>query len=226
MLVRSETLSAIPGLVHGFTSAALEGASDLREGAPEQVWEAAAEALGAPGAGVARMKQVHGRQVLRVSGPGMAGEADALVTDTPGLLLAVRVADCVPILVVGQRGVAAIHAGWRGLALGVIAAALDALGPARAAVVGPCISGEAYEVGDEVIAGIEAAGVPGHAFIRQGPRRRHADLPAATAWLLREGGVAEVDVLGLCTFSDLRLHSFRRSGGAPGRQAGLIGWRG
>ncbi len=225
MLLQSPTLRAVPGLVHGFTSAVTLGASDLGLGAPEGAWEAAAVAVGAPGAVVARMSQVHGRGVLRALGPGMVGEADALVTDVPGLLLAVRVADCVPILVLGERGVAAIHAGWRGLALGVIFAALDELGPGRAAVIGPCISAESYEVGDEVIDGILGAGVPGDAFIVVGPRRAHADLRAAAAWQLRAAGVASVEAIGPCTFIDTRLHSFRRDGARSGRQAGLIGWQ-
>lgn len=224
MLLRSATLAAIPGLVHGFTSAELRGASDLGRGAPAEVWAAAAEAVGAAGLGVAIASQVHGRDVLRVEAPGLAGEADALVSARRGLLLAIRVADCVPILVAGQDGVAAIHAGWRGLALGVIPAALEALGPARAAAVGPCISAAAYEVGEEVIEGILSAGVPGYAFIVPGPRRRHADLRAAAAWQLHAAGVPEVEVLDACTFSDPRLHSHRRSGAQAGRQAGLIGW--
>ena len=73
MLLQSATLSAVPGLVHGFTSAVTPGASDLGLCAPEGAWEAAALAVGAPGAVVARMSQVHGRGVLRALGPGMVG---------------------------------------------------------------------------------------------------------------------------------------------------------
>lgn len=223
MLLRSPLLQECSGLVHGFTSARLNGAEDLGRGASVEAWAAAAAAVGAPGAGVALASQVHGRDVLVVREPGLAGEADALVTDRRGLLLAVRVADCVPILVVGEGRIAAVHAGWRGLALGVIPAAVAAMGGGLMAAVGPCISAAAYEVGDEVIDGIRSAGVPESAFVVAGPRRHHADLRAAAAWQLRQAGVSQVDVLDACTFTDPRLHSHRRGGAAAGRQAGIIG---
>ena len=225
MLLRSALLSASPKLVSGFTSAALEGASDLGRGASAEAWAAAASALGAPGYGVALASQVHGRDVLVAERPGLLGEADALVSRQPGLLVAVRVADCVPILAAGEGSVAAIHAGWRGLALDVIGAAIEAMGGAMVAAVGPCISAAAYEVGDEVIDGLRASGVPEEVFVVQGPRRRHADLRAAAAWQLRRAGVSQVDVLDACTFNDPRLHSHRRSGPLAGRQAGVIGLR-
>lgn len=225
MMLYASLLSGVPGVVHGFTTARTEGAEDLGRGAPEARWRAVASALGLEGAGVALVSQVHGAEVLRVSGPGLAGEADALVSDTPGLLLAVRIADCVPILVVGARGVAAIHAGWRGLAAGVIGAAVDALGEARAAAVGPCISAAAYEVGDEVIAGISAAGVPTDVFVVPGPRRNHADLREAARWQLARAGVPLIEVLPDCTFTSPALHSHRRDGAAAGRQAAIIGLR-
>lgn len=225
MLLASSLLAGFDRVVHGFTTALTPGAGDLGRAPPPQAWAAVALALGLPGAGVALASQVHGRDVLRVHAAGLAGEGDALVTDAPGLLLAVRVADCVPVLVVGPGGVAAIHAGWRGLAAGVIPAALAALGRASAAAVGPCISAGAYEVGEEVIAGIAGAGVPERAFVEEGPRRRHADLRAAAAWQLREAGVPEVEVLPHCTFGSADLHSHRRSGARAGRQAGVVGLR-
>lgn len=225
MMIASALLSRHARVVHGFTTAETPGAGDLGRGAPESAWRAVSSLLGAEGAGVAMASQVHGREVLRVSAPGLAGEADALVTETPGLLLAVRVADCVPVLVVGARGVAAIHAGWRGLVAGVIGAGLDALGEPLAAAVGPCISVENYEVGDEVVAGVRAAGAPEAVFLRAGPRRAHVDLRALAAWQLREAGVPEVEVLPHCTFASPALHSHRRGGAAAGRQAGVVGLR-
>lgn len=225
MMLFASLLSGFPAVVHGFTTARTAGAEDLGRGAPEARWRAAAAALDMEGAGVALVSQVHGADVLRVLEPGLAGEADALVTEVPGLLLAVRIADCVPILVVGARGVAAIHAGWRGLAAGVIGAAVEALGEARAAAVGPCISAASYEVGDEVIEGIAASGVPADVFVVPGPRRRHADLREAARWQLARAGVPLIEVLPDCTLLCPTLHSHRRDGASAGRQAAIIGLR-
>lgn len=224
MLLRSPLLEAVPGLAHGFTTAR---GPDLARGASPEAWAEVARAVGMPGGGVAYASQVHGDRVLRAARPGLVGECDALVTDRPGLLVAVRVADCVPILVAGTGAVAAIHAGWRGVAAGVVSAAIDALrsldGGPLVAVVGPCISAEAYEVGDEVIAGIASAGVPEDVFVRSGSRRPHVDLRAAVAWQLRRGGVDQVEVLPDCTFSDPLLHSHRRDAAGAGRLAAVIG---
>ena len=174
---------------------------------------------------MAYASQVHGADVIEATAGGLAGEADALVARQRGLLIAVRVADCVPVLVAGPMGVAAIHAGWRGVAAGVVGAGVAALGGSGplVAAVGPCISGARYEVGPEVIEGIAAAGVPREVFVRPGPCRDHADLASAVAWQLRAAGVDEVDVLGACTLSDPALHSFRRDGDLSGRIAGVLG---
>jgi len=227
MILASALLSAVPCVVHGFTTA--EGpVSNLGSGASAEMWASLRAALGVPEAGVALASQVHGATVLVPEGPGLAGEGDALTCFHPGLLVAVRIADCVPILVAGRDRVAAIHAGWRGLAAGTIAASLRALESPEGlvAAVGPCISWPSYEVGEEVIAGIAASGVPESVFVHEGPRRRHADLRAAAAWQLRAAGVVEVDVLPGCTFLDPRLHSHRRDGAQAGRQAAVIGLRG
>jgi YfiH family protein len=172
------------------------------------------------------LSQVHGAGVVVAERAGMLGEGDALITRQRGLLLAIRTADCVPILVVGDDGeLAAIHAGWRGLAAGVIPAALTAMTAPHLAVVGPCISAAAYEVGEEVIAGIVAAGVP-EAIVADRSRgvRPHADLKAAARWQLARHGVS-VEVLPECTLLDPDLHSYRRDGARSGRLAAVIGWR-
>lgn len=100
------------------------------------------------------LRQVHGAGTVRVDEPGGAAgsEADAAVTDVVGAALAVHVADCAPVALVAPEGiVAAVHAGWRGLAAGVVDAAVDGmqgLGATRIeAVVGPCIHPECYEFG-------------------------------------------------------------------------------
>lgn len=177
------------------------------------------------------MHQVHGGQVARVStGTGpleVCGEVDAVVTTEPGLVLAVRVADCVPVLLGCAGGVAAVHAGWRGTVAGVVPAAVAALVEATgqapsalAAVIGPHVQLEAYEVGDEVIEGLVGAGVPAQVAGRK-LGRWHADLGASVEWQLRQVGLGEVQHLGRCT-SEADFFSYRHDGPHTGRQAGLI----
>lgn len=96
------------------------------------------------------VSQVHGARVVPVAGPGPAGEGDALVTRVPGLPLAVFTADCLGIVLHGEGVVAVVHAGWRGLAAGVCAAAADAVGRPLAAAVGPFIGPCCFAVGPDV----------------------------------------------------------------------------
>ena len=198
---------------------------DLGRRASPQHWRWLCGQLGLPDAGVAMLSQVHGRGVVQAEGAGMLGEGDALITRQRGLLLAIRTADCVPVLVLGEQGeLAAIHAGWRGVAAGVVPATLAAMSGAQTAVVGPCISTASYEVGEEVIEGIVAGGVPESVVAdRSHGVRPHADLKAAVAWQLRQAGVS-VEVLPHCTLLDTNLHSYRRDGAKSGRLAAVIGW--
>lgn len=223
VIVRSSAMDAISGIVHGFTTRTGSDGRPL-DLSQSPDWGRVGRELGLGGAGVAHLRQVHGARVVGVDRPGPAGAADAMVTGVPGLLLVVRVADCVPILVAGRREVAAIHAGWRGLAAGVIRAALARVDAPLVAAVGPRICVEHYEVGDEVVAGIAAEGVPPAVFVRPG-KRPHVDLGAAAAWQLRAAGVKRVDLLPHCTWEDPRFWSFRRQRGRAGRQAGVIGLR-
>jgi len=142
----------------------------------------------------------------------------------PGLLLAIRTADCVPILLAGQGVVAAIHAGWRGLAAGVIPSTLQGLsgrGPFHA-VVGPSICMGCYEVGEEVVAGI-AQWVPEDRFVDRSRTKPHVDPGAAAVAQLEAAGVSYVDRIGACTQCDDRLWSHRQEGPLAGRQVGVIG---
>lgn len=197
----SETLAAAPSAAH-----------------PDSVGASAATPR------VVRAKQVHGDRVLHAREAGLVGEADAVWTDTPGLFVAVLTADCVPILLAGPGRVAAVHAGWRGLACGILARAVEALGGGAGlrAAVGPCIGAARYEVGDEVLRGI-AQRTPEAVFVRRDlGARPHVDLAAAAAWQLREAGVGDCEVIARCTFEHAEMHSFRRDGAAAGRQAALI----
>ena len=185
------------------------------------------------------LRQVHGARVVRLraadAAPGApAHEADASVSTEPGLACAVQVADCLPVLMFAHgRAVAAAHAGWRGLALGVLEATVAALCDAAAcgpgevkAWLGPCIGPRQFEVGADVLAAFGAAPAgDSHRFVGRGPAHPGkwlADLPGLAADRLRAAGVVRVSGAGLCTVEDRsRFFSFRRDG-LTGRMAALV----
>lgn len=232
-------VDAPPGVRWGFTgrTGAPDGALTLGEGAPAAHWEAVAAALGCRAADVVLLRQVHGDRVVhstQATGPrGVLADADAVWTDRPGLVLAVRVADCVPILLAGPRGVAAVHAGWRGVASGIVGRAVDALAAGTGvapreidAAVGPCLGQDAFEVGPEVVAAWAGA-VPDVASVARPGRadRVHLDLRGAVSQQLVAAGVGAVGHLDACT-SGPAWFSYRVDGPHTGRQAGVIAWAG
>jgi len=235
-LRRAPRLSARADVLHGFTTRFDGGGQrmDLGTSATSEAWRCATELLGMPGAPVARVRQVHGAVVHVVDEGGVPGDGDALVTERRGLVLAVRMADCVPVfLVLGRPAVAigAAHAGWRGVAAGVLSAtvrALQTLGPDQPihAVIGPAICGAHYEVGEEVIEAICASGVPESAFVARLPSRPRplADVRSAARWQLSHLGfdVDPIERLTDCTFEDPDLWSHRRDGSSRGTLAGLL----
>jgi YfiH family protein len=167
-------------------------------------------------------RQVHGAVVQRVgSARGTAGEAVAIdadghATSLPGLGMMVLTADCLPVALGSPGAVAMLHAGWRGLAAGVLEEGVRALGDLGGpgeivAVVGPGAGACCYEVGPEV-----------HArFGGTGSTARPIDLRAIAAERLRAAGVAEVRDVAACTICDERFFSHRREGAWAGRQAGV-----
>jgi YfiH family protein len=185
-----------------------------------------AAALGRNPADVVMGRQVHGtefrwhdrRQQPRVFADVVKSpeEVDAHATAEPGLAPLVMVADCLPIAVSGQGGVAMVHGGWRGLAGGIVATAVARV-RAEVAAIGPGIGHCCYEVGEEVLA--EFADLEGVAVGRM------LDLTAVATQLLERAGVNEIDASGLCTSCNPELlFSHRRDGDRTGRQAGLV-WR-
>jgi YfiH family protein len=157
-----------------------------------------------------------------------APEADAGVTRRPGPVLAVLVADCMPVLLCRRdgRGVAIAHAGWRGLAGGVLEAAVQALGGDTGQVIawlGPAIGPAHFEVGDEVRAAFCARGPDAQAAFERNERGRwQCDLYALATQRLQALGVAAVFGERLCTFRESeRFYSFRRDR-ITGRFAALI----
>jgi YfiH family protein len=172
------------------------------------------------------VKQIHSAACVAAEGrSGVLGQADALLEATPGAVVAVRTADCIPILLADERhrAVAAVHAGWRGTVAGIAGRAVEAMqqrfGTRVAdlhAAIGPGIGKCCYEVGPEVAAQFGAAG------------RAHIDLPEANRGQLLAAGIdpARVYVAGLCTMchSD-EFHSFRRDREAAGRMYSFAGVR-
>jgi len=185
---------------------------------------------------IVRPRQVHGIDVAHAEPKGDApGEADAIVSCVPGLCVAIVTADCVPILLADEsvHVVAAVHAGWRGLARGVIPRAVAALrrelaarAPVRA-VVGPCIGPCCYEIDQPVVAAMEPrfGNELGGALRTRGGGHALLDLAAlARADLVREGLSAEAigGFPAACTRCDPeRFHSYRRDGARAGR---LLHW--
>lgn len=173
--------------------------------------------------------QVHGRSVVWHSGPAAGwrqlGGVDGHATATPGLLLLVTVADCVPVYLVdpAQRAIALLHAGWRGVAAGMLEAGIEALVSANGSVVenivihcGVAISGPCYEVGHEVFEGLGLTPPPGG--------RPWVDLRRELARRAGRCGVRRVTVSDHCTaVGQEDFFSHRRSGGRDGRQVAYLG---
>jgi YfiH family protein len=178
------------------------------------------------------MTQVHGTGVAVVDGPqqGPVPGTDALVTATPGLVLCVLVADCVPVLLADHETgvVAAVHAGREGLRQGVIPAALSAMASlgARArhvsALLGPAVCGACYEVPAQMQADVARVAPPAAVRTRHGTPG--LDLRAGVEDVLRKAGIPEVVQDPRCTVEDASLFSHRRDG-VTGRQAGIV-WLG
>lgn len=139
---------------------------------------------------------------------------DGQATSNPMLTPLVQVADCLPVALAGERGVAMIHCGWRGLAGGIVERGVEEVG-AVAAAIGPGIGGCCYEVGGEVLARFDGLGDG----VASG---RMLDLVEVARALLGRAGVGSVEVSGLCTSCEPELFfSHRRDAGRTGRQAGL-----
>jgi YfiH family protein len=189
------------------------------------------------------MSQVHGDRVLKLDAQAATGShtADAAWTDQPGLACTVMVADCLPVLLAAPQGkaVGAAHAGWRGLAGGVVERTVEAVCQGAScephelvAWLGPCIGPEKFEVGADVLQAFGAEPKPAHsARFRYQPRadgqaRWRADLAGLARDRLAAIGVQRVSGGAWCTVSD-RSHffSFRRDG-VTGRMAASVWIRG
>jgi YfiH family protein len=219
---------------HGWTT------RDLRlEGTDEQCrteWVALAGAEDVALADLVRLRQVHGATVVAVE--DAVAEGDAIVSGDPARLLAVKVADCVPLLIADRRSgvVAAVHAGWRGTALGIAQAAVARLRERHGilpsdlvAAIGPAIRACCYEVGPELRDAFAAGGATTEQLARWftpgGGDRLQLDVPGANVEQLAAAGIprGQVHDSGLCTSCHHALfYSYRREGRRAGRIIGFI----
>ncbi len=173
------------------------------------------------------LNQQHGNVVVKFDRPAAGSLADAAVSDKPGIVLAVLTADCLPVLVCDRGGtqVAAIHVGWRGLAAGILPAALSFLppGPDLIAWLGPAIGRNAYEVGLDVRQAITTA-IPGSEQYFHPCSADHwrADLPGIARAQLAAMRVGEILGNSACTYSDEENWFSHRRDGRTGRMATFI----
>ncbi len=235
-MIQAPLLGQLSGIRHGFFTreggvstglyASLNiglGSNDDRANVLENRGRVA-DQLGVARDRLAFAYQVHSADVWQVDGATdltAPPKADAVVTATRGLGIAISIADCGPILFADADAgvIGAAHSGWKGAFTGVIGAtvaAMEALGAQRdriAAAIGPMISRRAYEVGPEFVARFEADDADNARFFTPSATPGHAmfDLPAYVLKRLAQAGVGRAENLDLCTYSDeTRFFSYRR----------------
>ena len=176
------------------------------------------------------LRQVHGTTVAELGplrGPEEP-EADAAVSRLPGTVLTILTADCLPVLLCAEDGsaIGAAHAGWRGLAAGVLEETVEQMQRHPAGLMawlGPCIGAASYEVGEEVrkaFIGHDPAATD--AFVATRPGHWLCDLAVLARQRLQAAGVARIYGGGFDTHADTRFYSYRREGARSGRFASLI----
>ena len=196
-----------------------------------------------PGSTLVTLHQVHSAKAVIVDAPfsdGIRPEADALVTDRPGLLLGILTADCAPVLFadVSAGVIGAAHAGWKGALRGVTDAtivAMESLGADRSrivAAIGPCIARASYEVDEAFLIRFCEADPENERFFADGRAGHHQfDLEGYVAARIAGAGIGRIQAMGVDTYADeARFFSYRRAThkGQPsyGRQISLIGLSG
>lgn len=183
------------------------------------------------------VKQVHGSKIVATSDLTKPDaekrvEADGIFTGEDGEIVGVKTADCLPLLIFHDKGVMAVHAGWRGLCGGIISTALETytrlgVNPSRLKVIlGPCISLGSFEVGPEVLTALREGPNPLHdeflawSCSKGRNDRWHLDLQKAAVFILHQRGVKAENIAALrqCTFLNPQVwHSFRRDRENAGR---------
>lgn len=203
-------------------------------GKGEELDEARAYGNGHP---LALPRQTHSDHVAYVSSYCRSEDTDAVFTDVPGLCLAVKTADCIPVLLYDHRlrKVAAIHAGWKGTVQRIVEKTVEAMGSTGfnlSAIIGPGISLQSFEVGDEVYERFLAEGFPMQRIAHRWPAlsespstqlgKWHIDLWDANAWLLEQCGVRDIHIAGIDTMTSPMYYSARRETINTGRNYNWI----
>jgi len=182
---------------------------------------------------LATLHQIHSSTVVDAEGrSGCLGEGDALVTNAPGMLVAVKTADCIPILMVDSRAraVSAVHAGWRGTVKNIAAQAIAEMEKKFSSrvedlhvAIGPGIGKCCYEVGPEVAAQFHEYDYS----LRNCTQAAHLDLAASNRRQIEARGVTpdRIHVAGLCTKCNGEFHSYRRDKEQAGRMFSVVGIR-
>lgn len=173
------------------------------------------ETLGLRLEDLALPRQVHSDNVCWMREAGRPEATDAVITDKPGLCVCVKTADCIPILLYDTRKhiVAAVHAGWRGTVSRIVQKTIELMKPESPsdlhAIIGPGISLQQFEVGDEVYEAFKQAGFPMERIAKKFDRW-HIDLWEANRFLLEEQGVEDIFIEGTCTRTSENFYSARR----------------
>ena len=172
------------------------------------------ETLQIPATSIMIPRQTHSTNVCWVDTFGEVPDTDAVITDKPGLCIAVKTADCIPVLLFDQRQhrIAAIHAGWRGTVGRIVEKTLQQM-QSRAedisAIIGPGISLESFEVGDEVYEQFLQAGFPMQRLAKR-YAKWHINLKDANRWLLESNGITNIQVSDIDTLTTPEYYSARR----------------
>lgn len=221
--IKSSILSSVPGLVHGFGD--------------RNVSSDPAVIAGHFGlSGIARLNQVHGRDVFLfrdgVLSSGRLADADAVVTALRGVGIGVSSADCVPVLLADGEGriAAAVHAGWRGTVSRILDAVLEKIDeeycikPSRLnAAIGPSIKKCCYEVGDDVASLFKDRFEDWSESLVPGDNYKYfLDLGRANRNSLEKAGVANIEVIDICTKCTPEYYSYREEGKGVGSQLSVI----
>lgn len=176
---------------------------------------------------LATARQVHGTRVRLVNRPGIFAGTDGLITNTPGLLLGIQVADCAAVLLADSKNqvIGAVHAGWKGAAGGILPSAISEMNKlgtrteTLSVYISPCISMKNFEVGEEV-----ARRFPDSFVNRVNFRKPHVDLKSFLENQLLKAGVRrkQIEISQECTVENSRFYSYRREKEKAGRMLALI----
>ncbi len=178
-------------------------------------------------------RQTHSDNVCYVTHGCRPADTDAVYTDVPGVCLAVKTADCIPVLLYDNklRSIAAIHAGWKGTVKRIVEKTIKAMGSEGknlSAIIGPGISLESFEVGEEVYQQFLDAGFPMQEIACQmsnaqtGIKKWHIDLWKANQWILEQLGVTDIHIASIDTMTSPLFYSARRETINTGRNYNWI----